>query len=447
MAVSLFLEHNGSVGDTSGANVADNNGPEEIRAPDAVQTERLVDHSVGNPMMMMGMAGMGMGGFGSGYLDARAMANQINARRAVWDSIDDSDDDINVVQDSKESDEGKAVDDDDEENATNRGSNATSLSNMFAPPTHLMHTEGGFQGARALAKQTKKWLLVNIQSDTDFACHALNRDVWRDELVINLVQEGFLFWQALDQSTDGMTYCQRYGVHGFPHIAILDPRTGRLMWKKENWTQVNPLLAGDFAQIASDFCSRHSFDAPPRAAPMPSKASNGTGASSSTNKRPIESLTEDEQLQAAIAASMRDEDNSEDMVETSNSNDDDDVAFDTDDDGGDSQEHDEAREGEQKKASMTDEFAGVIVGDEPTNGSRIQFRMPDGKRIIRKFNAEDRVEVLYAFIVQSNDDAKAGKSFELKAGYPPKSLYTDLEQTIQTCGLSGATVVLSWISD
>lgn len=407
MAVSLFLEHNGSAGATSGANVANSNGPAEIRAPDAVQTERLVQHGVGHhPMMMMGM-GMGMGGIDNAYLDARAMANQINARRAVWDSIDDSDDEINVVQESKQSDEGKAVDDEDEENAyaggTRRSSsaNATSLSNMFAPPTHLMHAEGGFQGARALAKQSKKWLLVNIQSDTDFACHALNRDVWRDELVINLVQEGFVFWQALDQTSDGMTYCQRYGVHGFPHIAILDPRTGRLMWKKENWTQVNPLLAGDFAQIASDFCSRHSFDAPPRAAPMPVKASNGTTVSNSTNKRPIESLTEDEQLQAAIAASMREEDNSDDMVETSNSNDDDDVLFDTDGDGGDSQEQGVAEEDEKKKASMADEFSGVIVGGEPTNGSRIQFRMPDGKRVIRKFNAEDRVEVLYAFIVVS----------------------------------------------
>ena len=71
------------------------------------------------------------------------------------------------------------------------------LSDMFAPPTHLMHKAGGFQGARAMAKDSKRWLLVNLQRDSEFSCHALNRDVWRDELVENLVREGFIFWQAV----------------------------------------------------------------------------------------------------------------------------------------------------------------------------------------------------------------------------------------------------------
>ena len=52
-------------------------------------------------------------------------------------------------------------------------------------------------GAKNFAKDARRWLLVNIQSDDDFACHALNRDVWRDELVENLVREGFILWQAV----------------------------------------------------------------------------------------------------------------------------------------------------------------------------------------------------------------------------------------------------------
>jgi hypothetical protein len=77
------------------------------------------------------------------------------------------------------------------------GGAATSLSTMFSPPTHLMHRAGGFQGARNVAKDARRWLLVNVQNDGDFACHALNRDVWRDELVENLVREGFIFWQVV----------------------------------------------------------------------------------------------------------------------------------------------------------------------------------------------------------------------------------------------------------
>jgi hypothetical protein len=68
---------------------------------------------------------------------------------------------------------------------------------MFAPPLHLVHRAGGFHGARNFAKDARRWLLANVQSEDDFACHALNRDVWGDELVENLVREGFVLWQAV----------------------------------------------------------------------------------------------------------------------------------------------------------------------------------------------------------------------------------------------------------
>jgi hypothetical protein len=88
-----------------------------------------------------------------------------------------------------------------------------------------------------------------LQRDSEFSCHALNRDVWRNELVENLVRAGFIFWQAMDESTDGRTYAERYGVTAYPHIAIIDPRTGRLMWKKEGWTQVNPMTPETFTNL------------------------------------------------------------------------------------------------------------------------------------------------------------------------------------------------------
>ena len=132
------------------------------------------------------------------------------------------------------------------------GGRATSLADMFAPPTNLIYAgPGGFQGARQAARDSRRWLLVNIQSDSDFACHALNRDVWRDELVENLVRDGFIFWQAVDTTSEGSTYSERYRVSGYPHVAIIDPRTARLMWKKEGWTQVNPMTPVQFAETAA----------------------------------------------------------------------------------------------------------------------------------------------------------------------------------------------------
>jgi hypothetical protein len=77
------------------------------------------------------------------------------------------------------------------------------LSDMFAAPSHLIHKAGGFQGARTVAKDSKRWLLVNIQKDSDFASRALNRDVWRDEVVENLIREGFIFWQQVRKKKSG----------------------------------------------------------------------------------------------------------------------------------------------------------------------------------------------------------------------------------------------------
>lgn len=46
------------------------------------------------------------------------------------------------------------------------------------------------------AKLQKKWLLVNIQADGEFDCHRLNRDVWKDEMVQNIIACNCIFWQV-----------------------------------------------------------------------------------------------------------------------------------------------------------------------------------------------------------------------------------------------------------
>ena len=212
-AVGLYLEHNAAGSANAGAGAgAGGTGIDGVRAPDAVQRDRLVEDipmQRNFPPMMMQM----MSGTGNAFVDARAMANAMNVHhRDVWGGDDDDDDDdfeededrIEILQNGGE--EGKAVDTDDDHGDDTRyvsfgdgtrgfngggggaGSSVT-LSDIFSPPRHLMYTDGGFQGARTAAKEQKKWLLVNIQTDTDFACHALNRDVWRDDLVINMVQD------------------------------------------------------------------------------------------------------------------------------------------------------------------------------------------------------------------------------------------------------------------
>ncbi|GMI39068.1 hypothetical protein TeGR_g8754, partial [Tetraparma gracilis] len=278
----------------------------QVRAADARRVESLMG---GGGMMGGGMGGSydgvgGVGGLlsggsaaffsGGGAYDARA-AGTVDS--ATWTLDEDAP-------------EGSASERKDK-----------NLSDMFAAPKELMF-HGPFQAARQAGKDSKRWLLVNIQSDADFACHALNRDVWGDEMVQSLVESGFVFWQQdKDKSDEARTYVERYHVQEYPHLAILDPRTGRKIWSKEGWTMEHPVTAESFLEIVMDFGDRNSFDKPPSAPPAPKSkpdsSSTTTSSSSSSpappapppsNKRAAADLNEDEALAAAIAASIGDND-------------------------------------------------------------------------------------------------------------------------------------------
>lgn len=209
----------------------------------------------------------------------------------------------------------------------------------------------------------------------------------------------------MDQSTEGRTFVERYTVHDYPHISIIDPRTGRLLWRKEGWTQQNPVTAETFAEMAMDFCSRNSLDRPPQAPRPPGTSGGGTGSGAAAGaarpaqKRPVQEMTEDEQLQAAMRASM------DDLTKTGTIDVDDD-----DDANGDDDEvqvvegmevEEDGKPAARKKAtpSLVDELLSMTVPAEPsTGGARIQLRMPDGKREVRKFAGSDVVKVVYAFV-------------------------------------------------
>jgi hypothetical protein len=189
-AVSLYMEHQGGAGGGGGGGGAES----PIRAPDQTQTMRLMDdngmqHDPSFQLMNAMMEEqLQQSAFAAAPLAAAAPVDvraAVNAAAADFHMQDEEDDD-------------EEEEDDDEVQIVAGGSAAApGLTDLFAAPTHLMHKAGGFQGARAMAKDVRRWLLVNIQRDSEFSSHALNRDVWRDELVENLVREGFIFWQQV----------------------------------------------------------------------------------------------------------------------------------------------------------------------------------------------------------------------------------------------------------
>jgi hypothetical protein len=209
---------------------------------------------------------------------------------------------------------------------------------------------------------------------------------------------------------------------------------------------VNPMEAEAFAEVAADFCSRHSFDKPP---PPPRLNNSSTVPSAKPAKRPIHEMSEEEQLQAALRASMTD-DGSEDNDGDDNNGDD---LVDNDENGEANGENSPAKKQEvEKEPTMADRFQDVQVGDEaPANGVgavRIAFRMPDGKRLVRRFIKADSIKLLYAFVLQHLPEAQAGRSFQLRAGFPPKDLKASIESgTVESEGLAGGQVTVSLLSD
>jgi hypothetical protein len=198
-AVGLYMEHQGggdgaaSGGGMAGGGTGGGGGMADIRAPDATQTMRLMDDG--------GMGGgMGMGGMMHPYMQMDPMLEeQLQTSAFANPSVFDAREAVNAAAAAdSENDAKENMDDEEDDDADEKPkSNIARLADMFSPPEHLIFKEGGFEGARNMAKDNKRWLLVNIQRDSEFSCHALNRDVWRDELVENLVREGFIFWQAV----------------------------------------------------------------------------------------------------------------------------------------------------------------------------------------------------------------------------------------------------------
>ncbi|TKR80466.1 hypothetical protein L596_014536 [Steinernema carpocapsae] len=103
-----------------------------------------------------------------------------------------------------------------------------SLRGIFQPPYDLMYS-GDWELARMEAEERGYWLLVNIQDPHEFSSQVLNRDVWSNPAVKDVIKSNFLFWQVYHQSADGTRIAAYYKIVKFPAILIIDPRTGEMV--------------------------------------------------------------------------------------------------------------------------------------------------------------------------------------------------------------------------
>lgn len=132
--------------------------------------------------------------------------------------------------------------------------------------------------------------MVNVQNVQEFVCQALNRDVWSNRNAKAVIKDNFIFWQVYHDSEEGKKFCQFYKVNQWPFVAVVDPRTG------ENMSTWNRLDATVFCELVTDFLMEHPYNDPSE---EPSPA-----AKRARREPSIVDATEDEQLQAAMQASI-----------------------------------------------------------------------------------------------------------------------------------------------
>ncbi|XP_067948160.1 UBX domain-containing protein 7-like isoform X2 [Watersipora subatra] len=166
------------------------------------------------------------------------------------------------------------------------------LEDLFRPPLDIIY-HGSLISAQAKGKAEKKWVLVNVQNTTEFSCQVLNRDIWKNLSIREIVTNHFILWQVYHDSVEGQKYMQFYPVTTWPYVAIVHPVTAELL---ESWSS---LTLRSFQKDLQDFIRLHGR-------PNDTNASTLTAAANLPVKhtRPAVDASEESQLEAALQASL-----------------------------------------------------------------------------------------------------------------------------------------------
>mmetsp|Transcript_127435 Transcript_127435/g.354756 ORF Transcript_127435/g.354756 Transcript_127435/m.354756 type:complete len:450 (-) Transcript_127435:204-1553(-) len=248
------------------------------------------------------------------------------------------------------------------------------INQLFAPPSY--NEADAYYAVIEKAKSEGKWVLVNIQQAEVFASHTLNRDVWSDDTIRDVVQGSFLFWQRDDKSTEGDQFCQYYQCgHQLPHICIIDPRTGRRVkaWDGRKWIESHAAAEYLFGFLDEFSMSR----SPPAMSPAGSPALQ-------PQAEPVAGGSGDLQLTGFDAT-----------META----------------------DEALEPAAPQEPV------AAMPEEPADSAehlKVSFRLPSGQRVTRRFLPTDPLEQMFA--VASALTEQPPSRVDLSTQFPKRSL-------------------------
>ncbi|KAJ2798654.1 UBX domain protein Ubx2, partial [Coemansia helicoidea] len=295
-AISLYFENGGqplqsqaaaaAAAAPAAAAVAGTAEADEVRAPIAARRDVLVDD--------YGGIGAGMGYVRPVHGRSRDAASIFAQQQAGAGRVPFRD----FVREAAEMTEGGAA------AAAAATARRNRLADLFKPPFDLMHP-GGLDSARQEGIQSGRWVLVNLQDVSEFRCQALNRDVWSQAGVRDVVRRGFVFLQLPTDNPEGARVSTMYGAQGFPFIAAIHPKTGELRGRFERFASPIDIIE-DLTNFALDNPlpgRRGAAAAAATAGPAADAAQPAAAASRGLSFGNVYNLSEEEQLAAAIAAS------------------------------------------------------------------------------------------------------------------------------------------------
>jgi UBX domain-containing protein 7 len=288
------------------------------------------------------------------------------------------------------------------------------LPSMFEPPKGILYSSGDFQDAAVEAQSERKWLILNIQSPSNFDSHRLNRDTWRDATLQALLQASFIVYQTYDVAEEGMELMGMYGVIELPTIVIVDPVTGTPMKRWSGFVDASR-LAEDLVPFMDT-----PFDDPRAATLAASSFRKRIGESA----RDIESLPGPPGAEEVPSATEAEPQPEEEEVPRQ-------------DKGG--------MLDEERAAQAQEEARSALPPENESSTCRVAIRLPEGTRIQRKFSKDCPVSMLGTWCVSESLDAAAGKEFFLAHTVPgTQKINLEEEKTIKDAGVADCMLQMRW---
>jgi len=340
------------------------------------------------------------------------------------------------------------------------GPGPAGLSDLFKPPTDLLFN-GDWQMAKMRAGQENKWLLLNVQSNDEFASHRLNRDTWGHDAVRELIQGMFLFYQQNSAVAEGRQLASAYRLSSLPAVLVVDPVTGAKLYERTGFVDPEKLIEelvpfmehGPNDPGAIQIAQTQSLK---RKAPPPAAPPAGAGGAAGGGSRPP--MTEDEEMALALAMSMEGAGaGSSGAPAAAGSRPTAAAASDDEVDDLDeeevwaairAQEAEEEARRNRKTPQQVQAEAEARLPPEPAEGApsscRVAVRLPDGQRAQRRFNKTDKLQALSDFCLTKLPEAAEGRAFELLPSLPGSTPLTDMEQSLEAAGVANAMLLVKW---